>query len=304
MNDKKTATRAVQSMTGFGHATSSSDPAILVEMRGVNARFLEINFRLPDDIRQHETALRELIRSQVQRGKVECRVQVNTDDAGLAASPDPRVLERLRASLAALEAAIPGLAPPGAAQLLTLPGLFGKAVDPGLVGRLLLPTAQSALTQFIGARTAEGGRLRAMVEDRLAAILQISETLHERLPELVRVFEERLTERLRVALSSVPGADAIPPEETMARIRQEVTTYGLRADAAEELDRLRSHVTECRARLAGAGPVGKRLDFLTQELNREANTLAAKASAIDLSQAAVELKVLIEQIREQIQNLE
>src|SRR5690606_12168397 len=166
----------------------------------------------------------------------------------------------------------------------------------------VLAAAHQALDEFVASRVREGEKLATFLHDRAAAICAIVEPLKARSPELLAAWQARLVERLRGALVQ---ADApVPLEETMARVRQEVTAYGLRIDVAEELSRLQAHVDELRRVLDAGSPAGKRLDFLMQEFNREANTLGSKAAAIDLTGAAIELKVLIEQMREQVQNVE
>ncbi|MGC1440658.1 MAG: YicC/YloC family endoribonuclease [Burkholderiaceae bacterium] len=304
MSKDKKSGRPVQSMTGYGIANSPGEIELSVEFRGVNGRFLDPTLRLPDELRPFEPALRELLRANIQRGKVELRVSWRADALNETVEPDPQVLAQIQARLSALRRAITDLEQPRASELLNTPGLFGRALDVPSLQPRVMALAGKAITAFIDARVEEGNRIRQMLVDRLTAISQIARMLRERVPELTAVFEQRLTDRLQAVLSTAPGDIQVPPEETMARVRQEVAAYGLRADVAEELDRLQSHVTQCLTLLDGPGPVGKRLDFLMQELNREANTLGSKASAIDLTQAAVDLKVLIEQMREQVQNLE
>jgi uncharacterized protein (TIGR00255 family) len=291
-------------MTGFGTAVSPGEIELTVDFRGVNGRFLDPAFRLPDELRAVEPDLRQLLRANIQRGKVECRVQWRLDTNRAQTQPDEAVLHRLRDQINGLKAVFPDLAPPSATELLSAAGLFHRSLDLDELKPRILSAAAQAMQAFVRARTEEGNRIRDMLSVRLDAIGEIAASLRERVPEMTKHYEARLTERLQSALDNLPETVAVPPEETLARVRQEVTAYGLRADVSEELDRLGSHVTQCRTLLQGHGPVGKRLDFLMQELNREANTLGSKASAIDLTQAAVDLKVLIEQIREQVQNLE
>lgn len=291
-------------MTGYGVASCDTPVTLIVELRGVNGRYLDLSLRIPDDLRAFESAFRERLRAAIVRGKVECRVSLERDAPMLRDAPDPQVLARLARTLQSLREALPDLQPPSATALLNMPGLFGDPVDPDALRGPLLATLEQALDQFTASRIAEGGRLAEFVEARLKAIEAIADTLAGQAPRLLEHYQARLVARLEQALGAAEGAERLPLDEVMARVRQEVAAYGMRTDATEELDRLRSHVSEFRARLAGSGPIGKRLDFLTQELNREANTLASKAAALDISHAAVELKVLIEQIREQIQNLE
>ncbi|MEZ5661004.1 MAG: YicC/YloC family endoribonuclease [Burkholderiaceae bacterium] len=304
MNDRSSAKRPVQSMTGFASAGRDEPLPIHIELRGVNGRFLDLVLRMPDELRGLERELRERIRTAVVRGKVECRVSLNRDTPLLRDTPDPEQLARVVRHLEALRAAMPELTAPSASTLLGLPGLFSHRLDPERLRTPLLGALDEALGQFHDSRIAEGARLAEFINARLDAIDATVEALAAEAPALLERFQSKLIERLEQALGKTEGAEQIGHEEIMARVRQEVAAYGLRIDTAEELDRLRSHVREFRTRLSGQGPVGKRLDFLTQELNREANTLASKAAALDISHAAVELKVLIEQIREQIQNLE
>lgn len=291
-------------MTGYASAVSTGEIELTVDLRGVNGRFLDPVFRLPDELRPLEPALRELLRANIQRGKVECRVQWRWDVSRGRTEPDPAAVAQLGKQIDALRLVFPDLAPPAATDLLDMAGLFGQSLDLEALRPRVMAAASEAMQAFLVARSEEGDRIRDVLVARLDQIAHISGSLRERVPDLTRAFEARLTERLQDALAGLPDAVSVPPEETLARVRQEVTAYGLRADVSEELDRLNSHVTQCRKLLGGTGPVGKRLDFLMQELNREANTLGSKASAIDLTEAAVDLKVLIEQIREQVQNLE
>ncbi len=290
-------------MTGYALVTSEGEIALSVELRGVNGRFLDLSFRMPEEFRSQEMMLRELLRANIQRGKIECRVAWRKDDSAGQSMPNPEVLALLSKQLEALTQALPNLTAPSAADLIRTPGLFGRELDVTELQPRLLATAEQAVEQFIASRVTEANRIKVMLTGRLDAIQTIADSLRERVPELTAAFEARLREKLIVAFESLPE-QPVSKEETMARVRQEVSAYGLRADVSEELDRLSSHVSECKNQLKGTGPVGKRLDFLMQELNREANTLGSKASAIDQTQAAVDLKVLIEQIREQVQNLE
>ncbi len=291
-------------MTGYAMRTDNAQPALSVEFRGVNGRFLDLALRIPDELRSAEPALRDLLRGRLARGKVECRVNLHADALRNQTTPNPAVLQALTASLTALRQALPDLAPPNAAQLLSYPGLFAGTPNLELLQVRLLELAAQALDDFIASRISEGERLKVVLHERLDAIEAIADQLRVRAPEMTAEYQRKLTERIEQGLSALPASQSLAPAELAARVTQEVSIYGLRADVAEEIDRLLGHVTECRNRLNGTGPVGKRLDFLMQELNREANTLGSKAAAIDLTRAAVDLKVLIEQIREQVQNLE
>ena len=177
----------------------------------------------------------------------------------------------------------------------------GRIVSDAAVSSCI-KSARQALDEFVASRAREGDKLAGFLRDRAAAIGAIIAPLQQRSPELLAAWQARLVERLRAALEQTEAP--VPIEETMARVRQEVTAYGLRIDVAEELSRLQAHLDELARILEAGSPAGKRLDFLMQEFNREANTLGSKAAAIDLTGASIELKVLIEQMREQVQNIE
>ena len=296
--------RPIQSMTGFAAATREGGAgSVSVEIRSVNARFLDLSFRAPDDLRAAEVALRELISGSIQRGKVECRISFrNADARGGAQALRFDAVERLVALSDQVRARIPDAAAPTVAEVLRWPGVLAEDDSAQALVALALDAGREAIDAFIAHRSREGARLVDLILERANAIAQIVQPVRERGPELVAAHEKRLAERLQAAVDSL-GA-RVPVEETMARVRQELVLYGMRADVTEELDRLLAHLDELRGACKGGGPIGKRLDFLLQELNREANTLGSKAAVIDLSRAAIELKLLIEQIREQVQNLE
>ena len=291
-------------MTGYAQVSRDTPAGQLsVELRSVNSRFLDLSLRMPDELRVAEPALRELIVAAVQRGKVECRVGVRTlarDDA--APQVDGHVLAQLAELVRRVAEALPQAAPPTIGEILRWPGLLGEPAGADALAPEVLAAARQALDEFVASRAREGEKLATFMRDRASAIGAIIEPLAQRSPELLAAWQARLVERLRGALEQTDAA--VPLQETMARVRQEVAAYGLRIDIAEELSRLQAHVQELRHILDAGSPAGKRLDFLMQEFNREANTLGSKAAAIDLTGAAIELKVLIEQMREQVQNIE
>ena len=291
-------------MTGYAQVSRDTPAGQLsVELRSVNSRFLDLSFRMPDELRVAEPALRELIVAAVQRGKVECRVGVRAlarDDA--APQVDGHVLAQLAELVRRVAEALPQAAPPTIGEILRWPGLLGEPAGADALAPEVLAAARQALDEFVASRAREGEKLATFMRDRASAIGAIIEPLAQRSPELLAAWQARLVERLRGALEQTDAA--VPLQETMARVRQEVAAYGLRIDIAEELSRLQAHVQELRHILDAGSPAGKRLDFLMQEFNREANTLGSKAAAIDLTGAAIELKVLIEQMREQVQNIE
>jgi uncharacterized protein (TIGR00255 family) len=291
-------------MTGYAQVLRDvPNGQIGVEIRSVNSRFFDLSFRVSDELRSAEPALRELIAGAVRRGKVECRVVFrpqSRDDAPPAL--DARVLAQFAELAQRVGQAVPGAALPTVAEILRWPGVIADAASAESLVPEVLAAARQALEEFVASRIREGEKLAAFMRDRADAIAAIVEPLERRSPELLQAWQAKLVERLRGALEQ---ADApIPVEESMARVRQEVTAYGLRIDIAEELARLHAHVEELRRILEAGSPAGKRLDFLLQEFNREANTLGSKAAAIDLTGASIELKVLIEQMREQVQNIE
>jgi uncharacterized protein (TIGR00255 family) len=299
-------------MTGFALATRDTAAGqVCVELRSVNSRFLDLALRIPDELRFAEPDLRELIASQAQRGKVECRVSLRTGGAG-SADPtiNPAALTRLAALDAAIRSALPAAVPITVGEALRWPGIVSEAASADSLLPAILDAARTALTDFAATREREGGRLAELIRERAQAIDAIATQITGRLPELLSLHEARLVERLRGALGAATGAEpgatpvVVPIEETMARIRQEVALHGMRIDVDEEIGRLRSHVSELMRILGGPGPAGKRLDFLMQEFNREANTIGSKAAALSMTQAALELKLLVEQIREQVQNIE
>lgn len=294
-----------QSMTGYA-AASSETPfgRVAIELRSVNARFLDLSFRVPDELRAVEPGLRERIAGRLRRGKVECRVSYARAAAGDDDSmPDATALARLARLQDAVRAALPDAAPVAVVEALRWPGVLREHDVAESLQAAVMSLADGVLAEFTQARRREGQRTAAAVKEALAAMSAIVQRLQTRVPELVAQQQQRLVQRLGDALGSVAGG-ALAGEETHARVRQEITAHGLRADVAEELSRLEAHFAEVRRALDAGGPVGKRLDFLAQELNREANTLGAKAVALEITNASVELKLLIEQIREQAQNLE
>jgi len=299
--------KPILSMTGY--ASASRDTAagrVVLELRSINSRFLDLVFRLPDDLRAAEAGLREVVASGVARGKVECRISVQKLPSE---SRQPAIDRGLLAQLVALGDEVRRLAhqapPLTTADLLRWPGVIAEQVpDPEALSRALAELGREAVAELQASRRREGAKLAATIVERADRMQAIVDTLKEQTPALLAAFEQRLVERLRAALTDASSGTALPVDEAMERLRQEVVLYGVRIDVAEELARLSVHIGELRRIVSVGGQSGKRLDFLMQELNREANTLGSKAANIDLTNAAVELKLLIEQIREQVQNIE
>jgi len=300
---------AVASMTGFAAGSAAGAApglSVSVELKSVNARFLELTIRLPDELRSLEAGARELLASRLARGKIDLRATVTRDPGASDAKLNRDALCRLAAIAADAQAAIPGAGPLGLADVLRWPGVIESAADETEKLREPFSSAlQEALELLAQARVREGAALRTALLERCDGIDRILADLRVQVPAILAMMGRKLQERMSQALvPALSGSNQLSREEVNDRIRQEVTLYGMRADVAEELQRLATHVGEVRRVLGAGGAVGRRLDFLMQELNREANTLGSKASAIEMTNAAVELKLLIEQMREQIQNLE
>lgn len=287
----------IRSMTGYAAASRELQYGTLsLEVRSVNHRYLDIQFRLPDELRAAEPALREALSAQVTRGKIECRI-------GFAAAPGAgkslRVNEDLLQQLGELDLKVrkimKGAPQVTVAEALRWPGVLASEPLPleelqAACRELLAAVA----ADFTAARSREGGKLRQLMVERAEAMERRVAGVVTRIPQVIAAYQEKLTARLKEALGS--------GEEE--RIRQEVAVFATRIDVDEELSRLKAHVAELKRVLAGGGTVGKQLDFLMQELNREANTLASKSVDLAVTQAALDLKLLIEQMREQVQNIE
>jgi uncharacterized protein (TIGR00255 family) len=294
-------------MTGFGAAASEGELGRLsIELRSVNSRFLDISFRLPDELRSLEPVLREAIQGRIVRGKVECRATVQHRSAN---RPEVHVDEAMLEALASAEARVlqrfPSAPRMTVADCLRFPGVV-DVPEPDTAQWLAAfrPLAETALDELAASRRREGRRLAEGMRERARSMATIVAALSRRAPELSADYGRRLTERLREAATGAVQGTPIPVDEAIARIRQEVSVYGMRIDIAEEISRLEIHIAELIRILEGGGQVGKRLDFLMQEFNREANTIGSKAAGMEVTQASVDLKLLIEQVREQVQNLE
>lgn len=287
----------IHSMTGYASLSADvADGHLSLELRAVNNRFLEINFRMGEDLRVLEGALRERISAQVGRGKLECRINfLARSGANLPTTLDTAMLERLLQLAASAQRLAPDAKPLSLGELLRWPGVMGEtAINNEALQGAILGRMDALLADFNASRAREGEKLTALLLERLQAIRAQAMQLRPRVPEIVAMYRDKLQKRL------VELAPDLAPE----RIVQEVALFAQRIDVDEELDRLLAHLAEVEHTLKKGGPAGKRLDFLMQELNREANTLGSKAGALDISHAAVDLKVLTEQMREQIQNIE
>ncbi len=287
----------ILSMTGYAILTRElSGNSLSLELKSVNGRFLDIQFRLPEDMRPIEPALRELITGKVTRGKVECRIATSaTTGTAPQLEPNQALLDALAALDRKVRAVMPDSPPMRVGEVLNWPGMLGDDASVAKAMRTAaLELAGDTLREFSAARAREGEKLKTMVTERVTRMQQLLADIQPRLAEAIHVYQDKLTARLRDALGSSDDE----------RIRQEIAVYGVKVDITEELNRLGAHLVEVLRVLDAGGPAGKRLDFLMQELNREANTLGAKSVSKELSDASLEFKLLIEQIREQVQNIE
>lgn len=308
----------IRSMTAFGSAKAETDHgALTIEFRSVNSRFLDLNFRLPEELRMVEAPLRELLSREVARGKVEIRANFARKLASDTTTLDNAALRRIAELLAAAREIIPDTAAPRLNELLA-GGNANEPLDPEIWTAMAADAGSRALADLQAAREREGGRLGATMQEQAQAMSQIVEEVQASLPVILEEHQQKLAQRLKDALlaASPEGFALISGEELSARVAQETSLFSLRIDVAEELSRLRSHIAELAHILSGSatgkpdpaarkvGSAGKRLDFLFQEMNREANTLGSKAGALSMTRAAIDLKLLIEQMREQAQNIE
>ena len=287
----------VQSMTGFAVQTRDLGSVSLhLELRSVNSRYLDLGFRIVDDLRAAEPAIRERISARLGRGKVECRLNLQAGhDAPRSMALNAALLDQLADAQNSLRSRFVDAAALSVNELLRWPGMLA---DDSLGFDEMLPAivalTNAALDDLVATRAREGEKLADMIRERLARMRELVAIATPRMPAVVVEYQERLTAKLRDAVASLDED----------RIRQEVALYAQRIDVDEELTRLNTHLDEVERILKAGGAAGKRLDFLMQELNREANTLASKSPATDITGIAMELKVLIEQMREQVQNLE
>ncbi len=287
----------IHSMTGFAvQKRDLGHVSLHLELRSVNSRYLDLFFRMGDDLRACEPAIRELMTARLSRGKVECRLNLQSTGAGSAElALNSTLLTQLAAAQETVLAKVPACARLTVGEILRWPGMLA---DDGLDFEQLLPEisalAREALDDLVASRRREGEKLAAMITERIERMRALVVEVQPRVPAIVAEHQEKLAARLRDAAAALDED----------RIRQEVALYAQRIDVAEELSRLNTHLDEVERILKSGGSAGKRLDFLMQELNREANTLGSKSAATDVSGVAMELKVLIEQMREQVQNVE
>ena len=285
---------------GAGNGSSETEARPLpgrrlgLEIRSVNSRFLDLSFRLPDELRAMEPVLRTLLTAKIKRGKVEVR------DSSSVPDPSPRMLQRLNSAQDSVRSWLPQAAPLSVAEVLRL--CTGQGAGTEDWSETVPALAEQALTALLEARQQEGARLATMLRGHVKQLGALAQQATPLVPLLVEQQRQRFMERWKEAMGLAEGAAT--PEAAQDRALSEATAFAIRIDVAEEVTRLQSHLDEIERLLKKGGEVGKRLDFLIQELHREANTLGSKSSALDLTRISVDMKVLIEQMREQVQNIE
>jgi len=291
----------ILSMTGYATASAELDSCSLtLELRAVNHRYLDIQLRMADELRGFEGMLREAITAQLQRGKVECRINYAARSAQSNATLNRDMLQQLAAWNIEVRTALPDARTLTVADVLRWNGILetpGASTDE--LRATLLDLVKIALQELSAARAREGEKLKLFLLQRVEKIEALRDSVIPLVPAAIAAYEQKLTARLREAMLNAQIQDTWDE-----RIRQEITLFAGKIDVDEELSRLASHLSEMRRILVHGGAVGKRLDFLMQELNREANTLGSKSVDAEVSRCAMEMKILIEQMREQIQNLE
>ncbi len=285
------------SMTAFARRDADSPWGGLAwELRSVNHRYLEVMCRLPEELRSLEPMVRSLVGARIARGKVDCSLRFHPKDlASGEFELDEKLVDRVLAVVEKVRERATAVSPLRTIDVLRWPGVLKTAdVDVDALSQLALDLLSTAVQELVDTRTREGGRMGELIEQRLDAMGEIIMGVRPALSGARENFRQRLHERLA----------EIKQELDPARLEQEVVLFAQKTDVEEELDRLQAHLDETRRVLGKSGQIGRRLDFLMQELNREANTLAAKSADLQVTNAAIELKVLIEQMREQVQNIE
>jgi len=289
----------IHSMTGYAAASRDLGTAVInFEIKSVNSRYLDIGFRMGEDLRLLEMALRERISERVGRGKIEVRgyLQAQVGQAGSRRqSPDALQLAELARLTGEVRQVMPEASPLSVAEILRWPGVLAdQGIPPDLMQATGLELFSALLDEFMASRNREGAKLADVLRERAARMREQVTSVMPMVPAALDAYRERLAARLREAVANLDED----------RIRQEIGVFAAKIDVAEELARLNTHLDEVERVLKKGGAVGKRLDFLMQELNREANTLASKSVSSEVTGVALELKLLIEQMREQVQNLE
>lgn len=298
----------VYSMTGYANllqtlpsVSPAASPAVQMqfELRSVNGRFLDLSLRLPDELRSLEPGLRERVGKAIKRGKVELRIGLQQRDA-VGGGPDGAALTQLARWQEQVLAILPAARPLSVQEAMT--GCRALQPETSLPDELVLGMADAALEALRTARAREGARLVAALEERIGLLRALASRAEPLVPAVVERQRQRFLERWSEALAQAGGT--VSEQAAQERAMTEAAAHAIRLDVSEELTRLRAHLDEIEAQLRKGGELGKRLDFLTQELHREANTLGSKSAALELTAISVDMKVLVEQMREQVQNIE
>ena len=287
----------IASMTGFAAAAHESAlGSITVDLKTVNHRYLEFQARMPEELRVLEPAMREAVAAKLSRGKVDCRVSFTPlPQASRGIAPDAKAMEALAAAAAEVLGRFPDARPLSVAEVLHWPGVLADGSAAGdALREEAMAVVQQAIKELNASRVREGEKLADVLRQRLKAMSALVKEAGPLVPGAVKAFQEKLA-------AKIAEAAATPSDE---RVQQEIVLYAARIDVDEEIARLETHIAEFHRVLDKGGVIGKRLDFLCQELNREANTLGSKSVANEMTRVSVELKVLIEQMREQVQNIE
>lgn len=294
----------VYSMTGYASVTHGR--GLVVECRSVNGRFLDLSLKLPEELRGFEPALRELVAARIKRGKLELRASVHGGEAQAAQPPSAQVLQQVAQWQARVRECLPQAQALSVADALQLARSLAPSAPTEDTD--VLAAAQACIEALAQAREREGQRLVDILLERVALIESLAAKAQPLVPAVVQRQQERFVERWHEALKTVDAqagaAGSPPPQALQERALSEAAAFALRIDVAEELSRLQAHLQEIRRLLQQGGELGKRLDFLIQELHREANTLGSKSAALELTGLSVDMKVAIEQMREQVQNIE
>ncbi|WP_396430423.1 YicC/YloC family endoribonuclease [Limnohabitans sp.] len=289
-----------QATDGEGPASTSPTARLGLEIRSVNSRFLDLSFRLPEELRQLEPGLRELITRHIKRGKVEVRASQDAGDGATLQAPGHQTLQKIAALQDKIHDWLPNAPALSVSDVLRMTaGSSGQAAPDEAAWLKLATQVVKALSD---ARAREGARLTEMLQGHITQLLSLGEQAVPLVPQLVEQQRQRFLERWKDAMALADGSHL--PEAAQDRALTEATAFAIRIDVAEELTRLRSHLEEISRLLKKGGDIGKRLDFLIQELHREANTLGSKSAALEMTRISVDMKVLIEQMREQVQNIE
>jgi uncharacterized protein (TIGR00255 family) len=300
----------VYSMTGYASASAggATNPesgavggSVSVELRSVNGRFLDLSLRLPDELRALEPALRELVSATFKRGKIELRVSTGREGEGLWPRPTPEQLSLLSRLESTVQGWMSKAQPLSVHEVLQWCRSGGTSVQPD---EIAMEAARAAVEGLREAREREGTRLVAILMERVRRLRELAAQAEPLVPLVVQRQQQRFLERWREALATAGAGAAVSAEAQAERALAEAAAYAIRIDVAEELSRLKAHLEDIERLLAKGGELGKRLDFLIQELHREANTLGSKSATLELTTIAVDMKVLIEQLREQVQNIE